>query len=219
MTQRIRDIAFLLFLTLCSIGGGVFLFRSCRPAPSPVVVPAPTPSPQLQAASKTTSSTTASQSIRITIRLPQSGLKNQTSAQTSPLGAEIQYPRSGQMDENRTDSYNPVQDEEIVIELGQGMTSTSSGEASASVLPVLPPQPEERKSEDFPIGIIAGTMPGVVALDYRALQLGPLGVDLEANHRQVGAGISIGTKAFGVGGVYQGFDGGCGVFVGVGVRF
>jgi hypothetical protein len=102
----------------------------------------------------------------------------------------------------------------ITIEMGQSMAASAVGVASASVI-----VPSSSTHQVSSIGVIAGTLPGVLAVDLQIIKLGPVGVDLAANHRSVSAGISAGGKCFGLAGGYQAFDGGRGVFAGAGVRF
>ena len=238
MIQRISSIIALALTALLFIGGFV-LFRSCHPAPAPIPL-------QVSASVSALSTSAASQSIKITIRRPstfQNTLNTTKTRQNSsdtetpqlqtkpmplssppsllkrlalvirPANKQIGLP-APQNSPSATVANNATVGEVITIEVGQSMASSGSGEASASAI-----APNITQNAYSSIGIIAGTLPGIIALDWRAIHLGPIGLDLAANHRSVSVGISAGGKFFGLAGGYQGFDGGRGYFAGAGVRF
>lgn len=216
--------AAIISLLLAVIGGGLFFHACSRPSPIPL---------QVSASSAASSSTVASQSIKITIKHPSAAAKPYDVAtpqakQNGPLtqphngllgklaavihptqqASGLPEPHSGPSSDS---SVLQPQEDEIVVELSQNMASQGSATASASVV--------NQVTDSSPIGVIAGTMPGGVALDYRFAHLGPIGIDVAANHRSVSAGISAGGKIFGLAGGYQGFDGKRGILAGAGVRF
>jgi len=215
MTQRIQSfIAFVLAGII--ITTGIALFRSCQvpriviPATPSIAIatPAPSPSPQLQAASKTTSTAagTGTQKTKVTLWLPSPENAKKPTSQEAQEGVLTAVPGTS----GPAGNWGKI---EIELEQEISTAATSSGEASASIAPNC------LQNVESSIGIIAGTMPGIIALDWRAIHLGPLGLDLAANHRSVSAGISAGGKIFGLAGGYQAFDGGRGIFAAGGVRF
>lgn len=192
----------------------VLLVRGCARVPKPVNL---TPT-RASSSSVATSSTSASgnQWGKITIR-PIRTHSGKSASAVDQQGAlakgagVIGYGNPAIAKEEPSEGY-----EEITIEMGLTMAASASSGASASDI-VASNQVE--KQEVLPIGVILSTAPGNVALDYKLIGIGPVGLDVEGNHRQVGAGLSVGTKAFGTGGVYLGLDGGRGVYVGAGCRF
>lgn len=85
------------------------------------------------------------------------------------------------------------------------------------------------------LGVMAGIVPGVFALDVQALRGRPLlpaagllphqlahlelSLDVELNHLQAGALVAAGDKIFVGAGAYAAYDGRTGYFIGAGMRF
>lgn len=179
-------IAALLALVLVA---GVGLAKCSAPSPVPLV----TPQPESRAEAAASTTATASQAVKVTIRRP-TGYNGDSSAP----GA---YPAV-----RTTEQETPggLSHEEIVIEVSQAMGAAASAEASASadhfrgIAEMVPAHGR--------IGVIAATMPGVLALDAQILRMDvppwllgmplELGVDVAGN-AQVGAlGVTAGGKAF-----------------------
>ncbi|MNT50442.1 hypothetical protein D3C72_1873620 [compost metagenome] len=78
------------------------------------------------------------------------------------------------------------------------------------------------------LGVFVGTVPGAIALTYQVtdVEIPPwvlgtpleLGLEVEGNAQQLGAGVSLGAKAFATAGGYVGWAG-PGWYVGLGTRF
>jgi hypothetical protein len=108
------------------------------------------------------------------------------------------------------------------------VTGTSDGNARVTVtgepvtITLMEPDPSR-------IGLIVGTMPGVVAVDVQLVRgrpLTPLGLDMmvsldaQANLQQAGLGLAVGDKAFAtVGGNYTWDGQGVGWYAAGGLRF
>lgn len=198
---------------------GAIAFRGCQcpalvfPAGPAIALPSPTPSPSPQVRSEASATTSGTSKGRLRLEIPANLLRGTGSGGAAE---QVQPVMDGQKNASTGSVQGPFSG--IVVEFEQELTSGASATGSASISPSTP-QPSAPPASISPLGAIAATVPGAIALDYRLLGWGPIGLDLEGNHRQVGAGISIGTKAIGTGGVYLGFDGGRGVYVGAGVRF
>ena len=120
------------------------------------------------------------------------------------------------------------------IEIDVTTTSTASSTAAAtasapSLASAFPPGQTPVPSHGR-IGVLAATVPGILAIDVEALQLRTprwlvgqpveVGLDAEANLAEVGAGVGVGSKAF----VEAGGDVGYrsrqyGIYIGGGLRF
>ena len=115
------------------------------------------------------------------------------------------------------------------------VTTTSVASASASATASLPSQVAAIRSplavqDHGRIGLLAATVPGVLAVDFEALQLRTpwwlvgqpieVGLDAEANLAEAGAGISVGSKAFLAAGGFLGYSlRERGLYLGAGLRF
>jgi len=141
-------------------------------------------------------------------------------------------------------SLTPIGYEEEIIEV----TLKQEASASAPVVvatphPVTPPNdrpvfaaPNSDPSHSR-LGVLVGTFPGIFAFDVqlvrgtipigiaqagwvptRAAEL-ELSLDVELNHRQVGALVTAGDKVFAGVGAYASFDLSAGYFIGAGMRF
>jgi hypothetical protein len=156
-----------------------------------------------------------------------------TVVQASPLGSQTQQPRGDQVDENSPGPYSAVQDEPIIIRIRQTATAAaSSGASSSAAVPMADTQGGGRHLEASPtharLGAMVATVPGALALTYQLehVEVPPwvvgipleVGLDVQGNLSQVGAGVSVGSKAFATGGGYVGWTG-PGWYVGAGLRF
>ena len=169
-------------------------------APSPV--PLTTPRPESRAEAVTQATATASQVVKVTItRKPTAQDAPQATKQVRPGGLSLIGTDGG--------STAPTDGESITIEVSQAV-GVAAG-ASASVKPDLMVQPVSNpyKFDHARLGVIAATMPGILAADYQLLRLDAsplsrpvLGVDLElgldaAVNLEAGAvGVTAGKKAF-----------------------
>lgn len=103
-------------------------------------------------------------------------------------------------------------------------TQSVLGEASLSVGTTSYVQPDHGR-----LGVIVGPFPGVVAADLEVGRVDAswligkpleLGVDIEANHRQVGVGLTLGNKGFvEVGGFSEWTLSNQGLYLAGGMRF
>jgi hypothetical protein len=121
-------------------------------------------------------------------------------------------------------------------------TTADAGATAPVVVPTAPPLPVATitttpKSEHSRLGILVATLPGVLAVDVEALSVRPLqplarfnilpadlmtlevGLDIEANHKQVGALLTTGGKVFVGVGYYGSYDLNAGPFGACGMRF
>lgn len=202
---------------------GVGMARCTRPEPP---VPLVTPRPEVQASA--TSTAMASQSVRITIRRPQTKAPSGSQQATSqePAGATF---RGGLV---RLDPPESADDEVITVEIAQTVTAAASSAASVEILE----DPETRltnprgfQGDHGRLGAILITAPGVLALDYQLARVDvppwvagmplELGLDVAANTAMLGGGVSVGGKGFATSGLWVGFQGGMGWYLGLGARF
>ncbi|MBU6428052.1 MAG: hypothetical protein KGR26_03500 [Cyanobacteria bacterium REEB65] len=104
-------------------------------------------------------------------------------------------------------------------------TTASAPSQVAAAMPTQLPVPNHGR-----IGVLAATVPGVLAVDVEAFQLRTpwwlvgqpieVGLDAEANLAEVGGGISLGSKAFLEAGGYTTYHGDqLGLYLGGGLRF
>ena len=140
--------------------------------------------------------------------------------------------RASGTDSGSTDMATATDSTPIEIDVTTTSTASSTAAATASA-PSLAAELQPARSvapSHGSIGVLASTVPGVLAVDVEALQLStpwwlvgqPLevGLDAEANLAEVGAGVSVGSKAFVEAGGYLGYSGRQrGIYVGGGIRF
>ncbi len=118
----------------------------------------------------------------------------------------------------------------IEIDVTTTSTATSSASATASAPIATIPVQASMVPTHGRVGMLAATVPAILALDIQALQLHTpwwlvgqpieLSLDAEANLAEVGAGISVGSKAFVEAGgdvSYSGRE--RGIYIGGGLRF
>lgn len=220
-------------LFLAMLAGGIALGIWLANLPEPRVRPTPMPAASSTAIATSSAQTTASQSVRVTVR-------------RSPKGQSATLNRSNHAKEGRSlsplsatpDDSDLEDDWEFVFEATQAITTgaTASAAASSSIVDVAPPQPVDT-SHDTPdhgrLGVIAATMPGIIAADLQliALDVSPatrwlvdvdmeLGLDVAGNLEAGAVGVTAGGKAFvGVYGWSRWNLGAQGIGVGVGLRF
>ena len=119
---------------------------------------------------------------------------------------------------------------EIDVTTSSTASSTAAATASAPSLPATIPPVRRGVPTHGRIGVLATTVPGILAVDFEALQLRTpwwlvgqpieVGLDAEANFAEAGAGISVGSKAFVEAGGCLGYYGRQrGIYVGGGLRF
>lgn len=184
------------------------------------VPPAPDPaaSPMPAATAIASSSTAATVASDLEIIIPRSQV-------TTPQSSVYRHAE----DSRPAQVITP--DEPIVIRLKQTATAAASSEASASVSEQNPLNREQgsgSREHHARLGVFMGTVPGAIALTYQVAgfeipagvlgtRLG-IGLEVEGNAQQLGAGVSLGKKAFGTVGGYVGWTG-PGWYLGVGLRF
>ena len=214
-----------IYLALAAAGAilmAVLGFVRCQP-PAPTfpraALPAASPTPAAQAIASSSTAATLTNDLEIIVpsrrHAPSpDGLK--PSRHPEEAGG---LPRVSAPDE-----------EPIIIRIRQTATAAASSEASASAGLLAPAQerPASAGGEHARLGAFVGTVPGAIALTYQLADveiplwvLGTpieLGLEVEGNASQVGAGISVGSKAFATGGGYLGWAG-PGWYVGLGMRF
>ncbi len=217
-------VAALALLVLAAFG-----FARCQP-PAPPVPPAPiaaTPTPTAQAIASSSTAATLTNDLEIIVPPRRVAQNPYTAVQTRPVEAQTKQPRGEVVDEFSQGSYSAVQDEPIIIRIKQTATAAASSEASASDSP-MSPWHSPMAQEHARLGAFVGIVPGAIALTYQVAcfqipaevlgtRLG-IGLEVEGNAQQLGAGISVGGKAFATGGGYLGWAG-PGWYMGVGMRF
>jgi hypothetical protein len=205
-----------------------FLLRGLFIPEGPPVPPAAIASPAPAVTSSSSASTQATNKTRITV--PITLLDRQTQPRTAEtrISGPSQRPTAqepaGSTNTGAPVRLDPPEYGQIVIELeqtaGASAIATSSVDHSGGVT--------EKVSGHARLGVIAGTVPGVLALDFQVarLEVPPwvvgvpleIGMDVEGNPQQIGAGLSVGGKAFAAGGGYMSTTG-PGWFLGLGLRF
>lgn len=210
--------------------GGVlgFLLRGLFIPECPPVPPAAIASPAPAVTSSSMAGTQGANKARIAI--PIALLDRQTQPRTTETRAPGQSQRpTAQEPAEATKTgalvgLDPQEYGQIVIELeqtaGAVAIASSSVDHSGGVT--------EKVQGHARLGVIAGSFPGVLALDFQvaSLEVPPwvvgvpleLGLDVEGNPQQIGAGLSVGGKAFAAGGGYLSTTG-PGWFLGLGLRF
>lgn len=116
---------------------------------------------------------------------------------------------------------------EIILEQEVGATSSASSVATSSAeLSTAGDNPGDNPARlgvmvAYPVGLAVTYQLGALELPKEAIGVGlDLGVDLEGNLDQLGAGMSLGRKAFVAGGGFVGWRGPLyGWYLGVGQRF
>jgi hypothetical protein len=235
----IATLAALAFL----VGAAVLGVAHCGhpvPTPAPTIRPAPWETSARPALIATTSAQAiATQSIRITIRRRRAPQVRHAPAGPAGDAASRRPPEQPTPADATQDT---PEEETIEVEASQAIeaTATASAQASASASP--PPdhtidgghQPGYKlyppSNEHGRIGVIAGLMPGVLAADLELVKVDvphglvgvpfEVGVDLEANHLQAGAAVTVGAKAFGMAGAFTTWRGDQrGLLLGAGLRF
>ncbi|MNK46808.1 hypothetical protein D3C87_655990 [compost metagenome] len=200
------------------------------PAAEPVTPPAAiaTPMPTVTAAASSSTAATLTNDLEIVIPPRRVAQNPYTTVQTRPVEPQTQQPRGEVVGEISPGPYSVVQEEPIIIRIKQTATAAASSEASASTMPAMAivhgPMPQEHAR----LGAFIGTVPGAIALTYQLadVEIPPwvlgtplkLGLDMEGNLSQVGAGVSVGGKAFVGAGGYVSWVG-PGWYLGLGLRF
>lgn len=212
---------------VCGLLFGALLALCDRREPVQMI---PTTAPVAQAIASSSAQVVATQSVRVTIRRP-SGYNGQDKApQASPSGTLKPggYSIGHLADSGRDDL---ADSDEIVIEVSQAIAATSCAGASASESPHAPQIPTS--SEHGRLGVIAATMPGILAADLQLLRFDvspatrwlvgvPLevGLDVAGNLEAGAVGASIGGKAYVIVGAWSRWNlSAQGVAGGIGVRF
>lgn len=196
--------------------------------------PAPPVPPTAQAIASSSTATTLTNDLEMII--PASMLSRNSAKMSTGTAhpADSQAPQTWLKNRNSEPQMQPesggahAQEEPIIIRIKQTATAAASSEASASTMPAMAivhgPMPQEHAR----LGAFIGTVPGAIALTYQLadVEIPPwvlgtpleLGLEVEGNAQQLGAGISLGSKAFGIAGGYVGWSG-PGWYVGAGMRF
>lgn len=211
--------------------GVSMLLRGCdRPEPVEMIA-SPMPAASSTAIARSSAAVTASQSVRVTIRRVDQN--PYTAEQTRPLRPQTKQPRDGKVDQFSSSPHKPAQAEEITIEVSQAITAaaTSSAQASASIGNQAPPA--SFQSDHGRLGIIAATMPGLLAADLQLYRLDvspvtrwlvdvpmEVGLDVAGNLEAGAVGVSAGGKAFVLAGGWSRWNlSGQGLALGLGLRF
>lgn len=195
----------------CLLGLAGASVRSCSPQPPvPVVRELRT----VQATSSAEVRTVATQSIRVTItrKRPNTASQDGQEGRRNPSAVGCILPKHTAP----SIAYEEPYEETISIDAIQSVSAEATSNASIQHSEVsvgsIPPHSN--------IGVMAGNVPGVVALTYKVVDLPwDCGVDIEANLAQAGVGLSTSGKVFGVAGAYLSYQLQPGLFAGVGVRF
>jgi hypothetical protein len=195
---------------------GAFLARCSAPTPP---VPLVTPHPdRITAESASLAAATASQTVKVTIhRKPASQDALQATKQGRPGGLSL--------DDTQGGSTIPTDGESITIEVSQAVGVAAGASASAFV-----GNDGGNVTDHARLGVIAATLPGVLALDYQLarLDLPPwllgvpleLGLDAAVNLEAGAVGATVGSKAFAGAWAYSRWNlSDQGVAVGLGLRF
>lgn len=210
-----------LYLALAVAGAllmAVLGLARCKP-PDPTVprapLPAASPAPAAQAIANSSTATTLSNDLEIIVP-PRRQLPNREGLKTAQHPEEPGGPPR----------VSAPEEEPIVIRIRQTATAAASSEASASVHHLG--SVTDMVHQHARLGAMVGTMPGAIALTYQLadVEIPPwvlgtpleLGLDVEGNLSQIGAGVSVGGKAFAAGGGYLGWNG-PGLYLGLGMRF
>lgn len=219
-----------LYLALAAAGAflllplGLALSTCSAPPPVKVTNPLPlNPSPAAQSTAQATA--TASQTVRVTItRKPASQDAPQATKQGGPRGLSLNGTDGG--------STAPTDGESITIEVSQAV-GVAAG-ASASVIPSnsmeLGNRLQNVDGSHARLGVIAATMPGVLALDYQLARIDvptwllgvplELGLDVAGNLETGAVGATVGGKGFaGVWAWSRWNLAAQGVSIGLGLRF
>ena len=219
-----------LYLPLAAAGAFALGWVGTSRCSAPTVPPAPPPATPA-ATSAATSSTVATTEFEFEAIIPPRRVAQNpyTVVQASPLGSQTQQQRGDQVDKNSPGPYSAVQDEPIIIRIRQTATAAASSEASASLSqPSTVESSANSEQTHARLGTMVATVPGALALSYQLARVDvppwvagvplELGLEVEGNLAQVGAGLSVGGKAFATAGGYAGWAG-PGWYVGVGMRF
>lgn len=193
---------------ILALVGLIVLLKRCEPEPAVREVAGP-PVKTVQAVSSTaTSSTKATNKAKVKV--------------TVPANSKGRYAASGK----------PVeQDEPVTVEVELDQEAVAQAAAVSSASQTVFGQGTSVGQPDYArVGVLLGSFPGLAAVDVQVVRaelpswlLGQrldLGLDLEANHLQAGAGVSVGGKFFVTGGgcvTYLGLL--PSYYLGVGARF
>lgn len=211
-----------LYLALAAAGAlllAVLGFARCNDPGPPAPLPVASPVPAATAIASSSTAATASQAVKVTLRRPVAG----------PHAPQIKSEnRNGEPETLSGSGGSHAHDfEEIVIEVSQTATAAASSEASA--VTVEGNRLQNVDTSHARLGAFIGTVPGAIALTYQVadVEIPPwvvgtpieLGLEVEGNLAQVGAGVSVGGKGFATAGGWLGFHGGSGWYLGIGLRF
>lgn len=222
---------------------GALLARGCGPEPVQMIpTPVPTATPAVSSAATSSAAATATGRFRVVIPIGalKPALDIAPQARRAGIPGQSILPSRSTSEPSQSlgkaallEASNGADPGDVVIEFEQVLTSaaTSSVQASASI------DHFRDATEMVPghgrLGVIAATMPGILAADLQLLRLdvSPLtrwlvdvdmevGVDTIINLEAIGSGVTVGSKDFvGVYGWNRWNMSGQGVAVGVGLRF
>lgn len=207
----IRNQVILVILALvCLLGLGALVSRCIGPAVAPVP-PVAVSAPAVPVKAEVQAASAGTQGLKVTVR----GIKSAEvkSPKQKPFGSAPSTPQAGS-------------DFEIILEATQSLVMASS----ASVEVKSHSAPTAGQLEHAKLGVMVGLVPGYVAADFQLAKMDlPLwlfntpmevGLDVEANHMQMGLGLSAGEKAFATAGSYLTYgDWQQGYYLGLGLRF
>lgn len=208
-----------LYLALAAAGAlllaALGLARCHDPGPP---APATSPTPVATAIAASSAQATASQAVKVTIRRPVVGphapqtlaenLHNEPETQSGSGGPHAQSKPAFTADPLSKDLAQDLHSgyEEIVIEVSQTATAEASSEASASASVDHFRGVTKMTPQHARLGVIAATMPGILAADYQLARIDvppwllgtplELGLDAAANLEVGALGLTAGSKAF-----------------------
>ncbi len=221
-------------LTGLLVGAAFFLalaITRCSPEPVQMIPPVVTSTSTATASAQVI----ASQSVRVTVRRAPTASQPQArqDAQQGPLLAHqvSQDPARREVEGDVGKIEGDVgEGEEIVIEISQGVIG---GADSLITDPLIKNPAGNLNSDHGRLGVIAATMPGILAADLQLVRLDvspvtrlladvdmEVGADLAGNLEAGAVGVSAGGKAFALAGVWSRWDmRGQGVALAAGLRF
>lgn len=203
---------------------GAFIFSRIHHRPPGTIATSSAPVIHAQAIASSSAAVVASQAEQATVTIDEVDDPSPDLA-ASPSSSGMSPARSPQSAPNhRRITITLIATQAIVVE------ASSSAAASASI----PPDQFRDVTIMVPnhgrLGMIAGTMPGVVALDVELLMVdlppwlmgAPLevGLDIAGNLDAGAVGVSLGGKTYAIAGGWSQWDGRSrGVLLGIGLRF
>lgn len=221
--------AWLLAAAPAVLAGAGMLLPRCAPR---VPLATPMPVPAAQAIASSSAAVVGTQSMRVTIRrtVGRNGAPTASQQAAAQDALEGPLPAIQVSQDPGKQAVSDNQDEEIIIELSQAVTSGASSSAAASASVDQFRQVAEMIPNHGRLSVLLGTMPGLVALDVELLRVDvppwllgvplEMGLDLAGNLETGALGVSVGGKAYAMAGAWSTWRGDQqGLLLGVGMRF